>query len=225
MIINIGKMLRGKRGETVGTAWDMILAFFAILFLLTIFLTISFFIAEKKILFGGTGSSLINYEDNLNSQTVLFSLMNSQINFKDKEGKIKDILTGQELYGLDENSRYELRDLIKNQVLRFIGNSSNKCYVFQAIYGINDTNKMSDVDLRGAQYVGSYIEKNTLSFNSAPSSVDPRGTGYVNSQVNKWLDKGASIILVRNLTTNLYGVDTGEKQKIYIKFYNGECLA
>jgi len=221
---NNHKLLKSKKAETIGTTWDMVIAFFVIMFLLAIFLTISFLIAEKKIWLGGTDSSLINYQDNLNSQTMLFSLMNSPIYFKDKQEKVKDILTENELYNLDENTKYQLRDLIKNQTLKLIGNTTNKCYIFQAIYGIKDTKQMSNVDLRGAQYVRNFIEKNTLAFSSAPDNVDVRVAGYVNSQVNKWLEKGANIILVRNITTNLYGVDEGEKQKIYIKFYNGECL-
>lgn len=224
MMKNISKMLRGKRAETIGTTWDMIFGFFIIMFLLTIFLTISFFIAEKKVWTGSSDVSLNNYEDNVRSQSILFSLMNSPIIFDDKEGKVKDILREIELYNLNSDKKIELRDLLKNQTLKLIGNNSNKCYIFQAIYGINDTKKMSDVDPRGGQYVANFIEKNTLKFTSSIDNVDPRGTGYINKQVDKWLDKGAGIILVRNITMNLFGVDMGEKQKIYIKFYNGECL-
>ena len=208
-MITKNKLITNKKAETIGTTWDMILGFFVIMFLLVIFLTVSFFIAEKKIWSGGTDVSLNNYEDNIQSQSMLFSLMNSPVYFKDKQGKVKDILTGNELDYLDENAKIELKDLIRNQTLRLIGNGTNKCYIFQAIYGINDSN---------------FIEKNTLAFSSALDNVDVRGASYVNSQVNKWLDKSANIILVRNITTNLSGVDTGEKQKIYIKFYNGECL-
>ena len=213
-----------KRAETIGTTWDMILGFFVIMFLLAIFLTVSFFIAEKKILTGSSDVSLVNYEDNIKSQSMLFSLMDSPISFDDKQGKVKDILRDMELYNLDSNKRIELKDLIKNQTLRLIGNGTDKCYILQAIYGINDTSKLTNVDPRGGQYATDYIQKNTLVFSSAPDNVDIRGASYVNNQVNKWLDKGASIILVRNTTLNLFGVDTGEKQKIYIKFYNGECL-
>jgi len=223
MIKKIGKRIRGKKAETVGTTLDMVLGFFVILFLLTIFLIISFLIAEKKIWFGNT-NSLVNYEDNLNSQSVLFTLMNSQINYKDKSGKIKDILSGIELNNLDDDSRYQLRESIKNQVLNLTINTTNKCYIFQAVYGINDTQKTSNIDVRGAKYAGNYINKNTITFNSAPGNSEIRGVNYVNTQVNKWLDKGASIILVRNITTNIIGIDTGEKQKIYIKFYSGDCL-
>lgn len=221
---NNHELLKSKKAETIGTTWDMILAFFVIMFLLVIFLTISFFIAEKKIWTGGSDVSLTSYEDNLRSQSMLFTLINSPISFDDKNDKVKDILRDIELYNLDSNKKIELRDLLKNETIRLIGNNSNKCYIFQAIYGINDTSKLNNVDPRGGQYVADYIQKNTLAFSSSPDNVDIRGASYLQKQVDKMLVKSANIILVRNTTMNLFGVDTGEKQKIYIKFYNGECL-
>lgn len=218
------RLIKSKKAETIGTTWDMIFGFFIIMFFLVIFLTLSFFMAEKKVWTGSSEVSLTSYEDNLRSQSMLFSLMNSPINFDDKEGKVKDVLASIEFYSLDSAKKIELRDLLKSQVQKLIGNNTNKCYIFQAIYGISDNNKLTNVDPRGAQYASEYLEKNTLEFTSTINNVDPRATSYVNQQKSKWLDKSANIILVRDTTMNLFGVDTGEKQKIYVKFYNGECL-
>lgn len=221
---NNHKLLKSKKAETIGNTWGMIFGFFIIMFLLVIFLTLSFFMAEKKVWTGSSDVSLTSYEDNLRSQSILFSLMNSPINFDDKEGKVKDVLASIEFYSIDPDKKIELRDLLNNETLRLIGNNTNKCYIFQAIYGISDTNKLTNVDPRGAQYTSDYLEKNSLEFTSSIINVDPRATNYINQQKSKWLDKSANIILVRDTTMNLFGVDTGEKQKIYIKFYNGECL-
>jgi hypothetical protein len=40
----------------------------------------------------------------------------------------------------------------------------------------------------------------------------------------EWLTKATSIYLIRETTKSVYGVETGNYQRVKINFYSGECL-
>ncbi len=221
---NPGIYMKNKKSQ-IGETLTWFVAFLIIFFIMIIFLSAAVIISGMRQAGGKNEIGIEKYAGNLNSQRILISLLNSNIVFNEKEMKIKDALLDADYFNFEEPKKDELKSKIKGAVERLVVLKGNECYIFQALYGIEAPEKVSESvsGLRGSGAVSDFISKSTLEFSSS-ENTDTRVSGYVDSQKKKWLENSAEVILMRDTTRNIMGVDVGENQIIKIKFYIGKCI-
>ncbi|VVB78627.1 Uncharacterised protein [uncultured archaeon] len=212
--------LRSNKSQT-GTTLTWFVAFILIFFIMVIFLSATIISSGKK--YVSTGSDVISlqeYSGNLNMQRNLFNILNSKIEFNGKEGKVKEVLRNINMYNLDSNLKSDLKTKIKKITDDLLRDSlDSDCYVFLATYGLDSEKITSNA---GSSYATDLVQKNTFDFSSL--SEGSSYSGYVEKQKQKLLESSTSLVIPRDTTINVFGVDTKENQMITIKFYSGKCL-
>jgi len=202
----------GKKAQ-IGSTLTWFVGFLVIFFILGLFLVATtLFSLKKKIISGSDEIELEKHLSNAKQQRVLFSLINSNINFSDNEVRIKDVLRDNSIYDIDESKKNELKEKIENKIkeILFEEFGENNCYIFEAKYGVKDDNL-------------NFVEKGKLSFsNYNNQNIDARELRYINVK-NNLLKNSIMIILVRDVNTNTIDVK-GDYEKIIINFYGGKCL-
>ena len=216
-------LLKNSKGQVSSTlTW-----FFAtviIFFIMVLFLTASITYSKiKKVSNGYDEISLQKYSLNLRSERVLFSLLNSNINLSHENKKLKDWLIS-DIYNMEGEKKSELKNKINELILSNTQlNDKNECYSFLAVSGVNP-DKIGNVDPRGQAYVSDFIEKSSIHLgNYDTSTIDSRGQAYANIANTRLLNKAVNLVLVRDTTKNIFGVDTGNYEQVIIKFYIGAC--
>lgn len=218
--------LNFKKKAQIGTTLTWFVGFVIIVFVMTLFLaSTSLISSKKKIVSGSDEISFQKHLSNLTSQRMLFTLLNSYINFSDRAVKIKDILLETDMYNLDNTKKLELKEKIRNKTIEILNSSFDSyCYYFSAKYGIKDVS-VTSIDPRGASYVASFIERSSLSFYTYDNleQVDVRAQSSLSSAKQKLVTNSIRVIIPRNTNVNVYGV-SGDYEKIIINFYGGNCL-
>ena len=213
-------MIKNKKSQ-IGTTLTWFIAFIIIFFIIVIFLSAAIFSSGRK--YASTGwdeITLKEYSGNLEMQRTLFNILNSRIEFDGKQARVKDILRDIDVYGLGSDKKNELIQKLKKQTEDILKDLDEKCYVFQAVYGI-DPEKIAQAS---SSYTISLIEKSTLEFSSFSGNTDSSTNGYNKKQQEKLIESASEITLLRDTTMNVFGVDEKENQRIRIKFYSGKCL-
>ncbi|MEK6859881.1 MAG: hypothetical protein AABX54_03630 [Nanoarchaeota archaeon] len=209
----------------IGTTLTWFTAFIIIFFIIIIFLSATIVSSGRKYVSGYDTITLQEYSGNLEMQKNLFNVLNSRIEFDEKSLQIKDILRNIDMYNLGDDKKNELKTKLKKQTEDILKDSLGAdCYVFQAVYGIeNPEETLKKVSgMQGSNYVSGFIEKSSLEFSSSPEGGSY--SGYSEKQKQKLFESASGIMLLRETTMNAFGVDTKENQMIRIKFYSGKCL-
>lgn len=127
---------KAQIGSTLTWFVGFLIVFFVIGLLLA---ATTLFSLKKKIISGSDEIELEKHLSDAKQQRVLFSVLNSNINFSDKEIKIKDVLRESNMGTIESLKKQELKEKIENKVKEILvaefGEGS--CYYFQAKYSIN----------------------------------------------------------------------------------------
>jgi hypothetical protein len=215
-----------NRRSQIGSTLTWFTATVIIFFIMVLFLTVSILDSgRKKVTSGWDDVKLEEFSGNLESQRVLFNLLESSFEIENVSMKMKDWLTF-DLYNMEASKKSLIRENIKLKIFELINANGDKdCYTFQAISGIEKDPKeiLKTTDSRGSGYVSDFIEKSSIEMSSYYNpAVDLRGVRYANAAHEKLLNRATSIFLIRNTNVNVFGVKE-DYQKVLIKFYIGEC--
>lgn len=205
----------------IGSTLTWFVAFIIIFFVMIIFLSTSVISSGlKKVSAGWDEVILQKYDSSLRSEKVLISILNSNFEFNGEIKKLKDWFYELDLYNLDKDKKNELKEKIKS----FIFNNSKpgECYVF--LTSGADEDSLGNVPSQGQGYVIDFLEKSSIRTSSyEASNIDSRGLAYFESANSKLLKKATKLNLLRNTKKNVFGVEEKNYQRVYIKFYIGEC--
>jgi hypothetical protein len=193
------RRIKTNRKGQIGSTLTWFVGFLVIFFVIGLFLAATtLFSLKKKIVSGSDEIELEKHLSNAKEQRVLLSVINSNINFSDKEIKIKDVLTNIDVYNLEILKKQELKEKIENKTKEILVEEFKEvgCYFFEAKYDIDKSILRTD---------------NLNQFYTLESSK------------NKLLQNSVMIILVRNINTNSLE-ENGNYEKIIINFYGGKCL-
>lgn len=210
------KKIIGSRGS-IGDTLNLIAGAFIIVFFLAAFLFVVYLMAQGRVWFGSTESNPYNLEDQIKSQSALFSLMNSPIEFEGKNILVKDALKGINIPDQDDK-RLELKKIIGEQISGLAGND---CYIFRAVYGFSalDISKY-DSSSGGSKIVPGLFFKSSLRLTSYNKDFDYSGSMIIPSGYYQMLDKSARIFLIKGYESEKLD---NQNNKIIIDFYMGEC--
>ncbi len=219
-------MERINKKSQIGSTLTWFTATVIIFFIMVLFLTASILVSGvKKVVSGWDDVKLEQFNGNLESQRVLFNLLDSSFQIDNVTMKVKDWLV-LDLYNLEESKKSLIRENVKQRVLELVGaNGDRDCYAFQAISGLDkDPEELLKVtDARGSGYVSDFISKSSIEMSSYYNpAIDLRGVRYASAAHQKLLARATSIFLIRDTKINVFGVEE-DYQKVKIKFYIGEC--
>jgi hypothetical protein len=218
----LNNFFKGFKKAQIGSTLTWFVAFLIIFFIIILFLSASIISSgRKKVTTGWDDIKFKDYEGDLSSQRILFQTLNSKVIYEGNSVRLKDILAKTDFYNLDSGKKSELKltlkDIIDNLLKLYTG--SGKCYVFKALYGIDEDKILSNSYGQG---LSDFIDRSTLEISSfSDDSISLRATGNLKSRL---LSKSSDLVLLRDTTTNVFGVDEKQNQIITIKFYAGECL-
>lgn len=187
-----------NRKAQIASTLTWFVGFLVIFFVMGLFLTATIlFSAKKKIISGSDEIDLEKHLSDAKEQRVLFSVLNSNINFSDDKIKIKDVLKNTDMYNLDAVKKQELKEKIENKTKEILINEFGEvvCYVFEAKYDLDKS--IFRIDNLN-EFYNPESSKAKLSENSVP------------------------IVLILNQEINTGGINN--YNKMVINFYGGKCL-
>jgi hypothetical protein len=198
-MIKIKIKTRMNNRSQIGSTLTWFVGFLVIFFILGLFLAATtLFSLKKKIISGSDEIELEKHLSDAKEQRILFSVLNSNINFSDKELKIKNILKNTDVYNLEALKKQELNEKIESKIKEILTDEFGEtgCYFFEAKYSLDKTILKID---------------NLNQFYNLESSK------------NKLLEMSVVLVLIRD--TNTYSErESEDSEKVIINFYGGKCL-